>query len=61
MALGGLWILGAIGSLGISHKFTGGYTETRKYDIELEVDPQAIERQVSSFKLYCNKKTFIFT
>ena len=61
VAPGGLWILGAIRSLGISHKCTGGFTESRKYDIKLEVHPQAIDRQVSSLKLYCNKKYFIFT
>ena len=61
VALGGLWILDAIRSLGISHKFTRGYGTYRKYDIELEVDPHAVERQVSCWlfslcNLYCNNK-----
>ena len=60
VALGGLWIIGAIGSFGNSHKWSGGYTKSRIYDVELEKDPKVFEKQLREVNpkiLICTKET----
>ena len=47
-AIGGLWTIGAIGSLTNSYRWTGRYTEGKSYITEVELDPKVFEKQVCS-------------